>query len=136
MTHRVLQLLLALALALALAGGCGPSVSQHDDARAAREDAARGVPAEAATLELPDPMARERALAHLREGRELRARGEVEAADRAFDQAITLAPAFAEWTHVVAASAAAAAGDPAGVARRLNQVGGGAASEWGWRAHG
>jgi soluble lytic murein transglycosylase len=128
-----LQPLLALLLA-GFAAACSPSAARDEGRAGTDEEAAAEIPAFPAIDEpLPDPAARDQALAYLREGLELRERGEVAGAEDAFDRASALLPHFADWTQVVAARAAGAARDSAGVRRRLERVPDGPAGEWGWR---
>jgi soluble lytic murein transglycosylase len=89
---------------------------------------------EAGTLPaLPGAAARDQALAFLREGQELRRRGDAAQAEASFDRAIAVAPHFRDWTHVVAAMSAAEARDSAGARARLDMIAGGAPAEWAWR---
>jgi soluble lytic murein transglycosylase len=119
---------------LLIGASCAPSAGQPEQARRDAESGLAPLGAEAESLPpLPTRETREEALDHLREGRELRRQGDVAGADARFDRAIQLVPHFRDWTHVVAAIAAAEAGDSADVRRRIDAVRGGAAAEWAWR---
>ncbi len=121
--------------ALLLGNACAPSAGQPDAAREAAESPTAPLGAEAETLPpLPDDVARDQALAYLRQGQELRRRGDVTEAEASFDRAIDVTPHFRDWVHVIAAMAAAEARDVAGTRRRVEAAHGGAASEWAWRA--
>jgi soluble lytic murein transglycosylase len=122
--------------ALLLGTACSPSAGQPEQAPHAAESPAAPVGAEMESLPpLPDAAARDQTLAYLRQGRELRQRGDASGAEASFDRAIEITPHFRDWAHVIAAMAAAEARDSAGARRRVDAVRGGAASEWAWRVH-
>lgn len=72
-------------------------------------------------------------IAQLRRARALTEQRDVTAALRAYDVAAAQLPVIADWIDVFAASAAAAAGDTAGVRERLGRVDAYLAREWAWR---
>jgi soluble lytic murein transglycosylase len=120
--------------ALLLAAACNPSSGQGEGAGMTSEAAGEFAIREAEALpEIPGAAARDQALAHLREGQELRRRGEAAEAEASFDRAIAVAPHFRDWAHLIAAMAAAEARDPAGAQTRLDRIQGGAPAEWAWR---
>lgn len=122
-------LLRSLALALSLAA-CTPAPDPGRTAAAPADTA----PSAAATPPppLPGPGARARGLEALRRGQELARAGDARGAARAFDQGAALLPPFAGWAGVLAAGAAAEAGDTAELRRRLDTLPPGPAREWGW----
>ena len=76
---------------------------------------------------------RERGLAEARRGRALLAGGAPAEAVAAFERAAALLPQIGDWLNILAAEAAAAAGDTATVTRLLAQVDTSLALGWGWR---
>ena len=74
------------------------------------------------------------AIAAMQRGLELVRKGEADAAVASFERAAELLPGIADWAHVLAASAAATAGDTATVRRLLDATDPLLAREWGWRA--
>ena len=80
-----------------------------------------------------DPEDRDSALAALRTGLELR-EGDADAARTAFASAARRLPAFADWAHLLAADAAARAGDVRLVEKHLEETAPELAADRGWRA--
>ena len=79
-----------------------------------------------------DAAGRDVGLAYVRRGESLRQLERVQEALEAYDRGAALLPDIATWIDMVAAEAAAAAGDTAGVARRLARAEAEVAREWGW----
>lgn len=75
----------------------------------------------------------ERGVALLRRARALAEQRQYEASLAAYDEAAERLPGITDWIHVFAASAAASAGDTAGVRVRLERVDSMLAREWSWR---
>lgn len=103
-------------------------------ARIAAGDPAGGAEALSAHLEVASSGADDRGLVELRRGLALARAGRTEAALDAFDEAVALLPWFADWTHYLAAEAAAEAGDLAEVDRRLAAAGDAGSAHWRVRA--
>lgn len=81
----------------------------------------------------PADAERQRGLALLRQGGAAERRGDVAAAVAAYDGAADALPAFRGWAGVLAAGAAAKAGDTAAARRQVEALPEGPAREWGWR---
>jgi soluble lytic murein transglycosylase len=79
-----------------------------------------------------DAAGRDVGLAHVRRGEALRQLSRVPEAFAAYDRGAKLLPDLAGWIDLVAAEAAAAAGDTAIVSRRLTGAPPELAREWGW----
>ena len=84
-------------------------------------------------LAMADPGEQDRALVQLRRGLALGEAGQLDSALVAFDRAAELIPWFADWSALLAAEVAAAAGDTAVVRRRLAAAGSELAEGRGWR---
>jgi soluble lytic murein transglycosylase len=75
----------------------------------------------------------EQGIAELRLAQGLSEQGRHAEALAAYDRAAALLPQVGDWVQVFAASAAASAGDTAGVRTRLGAVDSALATEWSWR---
>jgi soluble lytic murein transglycosylase len=82
---------------------------------------------------LPSAEVRVRAAGELRQALERQRSGDLAGALRAFERAGELAPTMLDWVQMLAAEAAAAAGDTAGVRRRLASAEPVRVREWAWR---
>ena len=99
-------------------------------ARIARGDHGAGADALATYLEVGEPDAEARGVAELRRGLALGRTDPPATALDAFDAAARQLPWLADWAHYFAAEAAAKAGDPAEVERRLASAGTAGSGRW------
>jgi soluble lytic murein transglycosylase len=90
--------------------------------------------APAAALSTGDSAAVRRATAEVRTGLSLSTAGNAAAAAAAYSRAARHVPAFAQWSHLLSATAAARAGDTAAVRRHLAGADADLVRDWGWRA--
>lgn len=132
-THSPLRSAALVALALAACGrspatqserGPAPPVAPQSPAAAA--DSAMPVP-------IPGPEDRVRGVAALRHGRELARAGDARGAERAFREAARVLPPFRGGALLLAAGAAATAGDTASVRRLADEADDGTGRDQGWR---
>lgn len=125
----------AALLALALAA-CGRSPATQAERGPAPPVAQQQPPAAADSAEpapLPGPEDRARGIAALRHGRELARAGDVRGAERAFREAARVLPSFRGAALLLAAEAAAAAGDTASVRRLAGEADDATGQDRGWR---
>lgn len=100
---------------------------------AAAEPFGRAEPSAPPLAPLPTADVRALGMAELQRGLELARGGNVAGAGQAFDRGGEILPPLRDWTHLLAADAAARAADTATVRRRLAAVEPSLAEEWGWR---
>ncbi|MBV9773428.1 MAG: transglycosylase SLT domain-containing protein [Gemmatimonadetes bacterium] len=135
MQIRIVPLLVA---ALVMAA-CGRSPASRGDQGPTPPAVAPPAPVAAAPdttsalVPLPTPDEQARGIAALRQGQALASAGDTRGAERVFAEAARVMPAFHGWAYVLAARAAAGAGDTASVRRVLEGVGDPTAREQGWR---
>jgi soluble lytic murein transglycosylase len=82
---------------------------------------------------LPGASVRSAALADFRQGLQLQRGADARGAIAAFDRAGAAVPAMRDWAHLLAADAAATAGDTAEVRRQLAGAESVRVREWGWQ---
>ncbi len=122
-----------LALALAACGRSPATQSERGPAPPAAQQPP-APPAEAAPpAPMPGPEDRARGIAALRQGREMARAGDVRGAERAFREAARVLPPFRGAALLLAAEAAAAAGDTASVRRLVDEADDETGRDRGWR---
>jgi len=121
-------------LALAACGGSPATQSESGPTiPAAEEPVSAPERAPAAVLPVPGPEDRARGVAALRDGLERARAGDTRGAERVYREAARLLPPFRGWALVLAAEAAAEAGDTASVRRLAEEADDDAGRERGWK---
>ena len=132
-THSPLRSAALLALALAACGRSPATQSERGPAPPAAPQSPAAAADTAGPVPIPGPEDRARGVAALRHGRELARAGDARGAERAFREAARVLPPLRGGALLLAAEAAAAAGDTASVRRLADEADDGTGRDQGWR---